>query len=44
MPRLRKKLQDKIIIQLLLQKLGMDDMCGSCKHYSCLDRKDVTER
>merc|ERR1719500_2680084 len=44
LPRLKKKLQDKIIIQLLLQKLGLDDMCGNCKHYSCLDRKDVTER
>jgi len=44
LPRLKKKLQDKIIIQLLLQKLGLDDMCGNCKQYSCLDRKDVTER
>jgi len=44
LPRLNKKLRDKIIIQLLLQKLGLDDMCGNCKQYSCLDRKDVTER
>lgn len=43
-PRLRKKLHDENIIQLLLQKLGLDDMCRNCKKYCCMDRRDVTER
>ena len=44
MPRIRKKIHDETVIQVLLQKLGLDDMCRNCKRYSCLDRQDVTER
>ena len=44
MPRLRKKIHDEDVIQVLLQKLGLDDMCRNCKKYCCMDRQDVTER
>ena len=43
-PRLRKKIHDEDVIQVLLQKLGLDDMCRNCKKYCCMDRQDVTER
>ena len=41
---LRKKIHDENIIQVLLQKLGLDDMCRNCMKFSCMDRQDVTER
>lgn len=43
-PFIRDNIRDENIIQMLVSKLQLEDLCKNCMKFQCLNGREVNER